>query len=91
MIGKKYGSLNYTVRILSKILNEKVVTETELMNVVGRNGDAVGKVECAYKYFVSVGFPIKRRILDQKFKHGTTQASGGGGIVNHRIRIYYVV
>lgn len=91
MIGKTYGSLNYTTRILCKILNEKAVTETELMNVVGRNGDAVGKIERAYKYFVTVGFPIKRRIIDQKFKHGTTHSSGGGGLVNHRTRIYYVV
>ena len=87
---KTKGALSYTNRILGKILREKVVTELELMNVVGRDGNAIGKINHAYQNFVCLNFPIKRRTIDQKFKHGKTQSSGGG-VVNHRTRIYYFV
>lgn len=78
----------FRVAILRKILREKVVTETDLLYLCG---GYTHKLEDAYRYFITVGYPIKRRILDQKFKHGKTHSPGTFTRVNHRVRIYYLI
>jgi hypothetical protein len=67
---------------LLEIVKNKVVTETELMKKMPAN-----RINSSYQALVIAGFPIRRKVLDQK-----SAVSRGSGITNmcHRTVIYYM-
>jgi hypothetical protein len=79
---RKTGDLNYEKRILAKILNEKVVTESDLLKILGcRGSHAIEILDMTYKNFVKWGYPIRKKYLE-----GNVHAR-----CNHRVVIYYIV
>jgi len=80
---KKLGSIDKTNLFLIKLINDKVVTESELLKILGWRG--VDKLHSMYKRLVVTGYPIRRKVVYQEASRPSARSR-----VNHRAVVYYL-
>lgn len=85
-MGKTKGAIDWRWRILAKILQEKVVTESDLIEMLHYCKHKTIILNDSYKHFVRCGLPIRRKTLNAKWN----RKGGSGRQYNHRVVVYYV-
>lgn len=85
-MGRTKGAIDWRWRILAKILQEKVVTETDLIKLLKNTKHTSIIINDSYKHFVRCKLPIRRKTLEAKW----TRTGDGSRHVNHRLVIYYI-